>query len=272
MSNRVLEPEIVDDDVPAVADESSGNGLSTGAKVAIGIGVGVVGLLLLFGAAAFGPHDDCSECRRGTELEDLRGEEEECKRKAQEEAAQLRYRFEKLRHKYERRPHLENQGFIERFARVNRRELLQQKSRIIEAYSRLQRDQPLVELLKRDAPEIYRRAAWRMEALALAEQFDVGFGVAPRPEKRESTKEYRERMTRREVIAADDTIARARAKIEASLKVRAMLDEYPDLDPDERQRFETEVLAEISAGNKDRQSDPYPIAPATKDFLIANRN
>jgi hypothetical protein len=249
MSYRVLEPEIVDN-VPAVAEDSSGSGLSTGAKVALGIGLGLVGVLLLLGAA-FG--HECSECRRGTELEDLRSEEEERKRKAQEEAARLRYRFEKLRHKYERRPHLERREFIEQFAAVHRSELLRQRHQILEAYSELQQDAPLVELLNREAPEIYRRAIWRIEALALAEQLDVGLQLEGKDTKRESPEQFRERKTRREATLIEDKIATARERIEARLKVRAMLDEYP-LDADERQQIEMEVLTDISNGTNGQDS------------------
>jgi hypothetical protein len=89
--------------------------------------------------------------------------------------------------------------------------------------------------------------------LALAEQLDVGLQLEGKDTKRESPEQFRERKTRREATLIEDKIATARERIEARLKVRAMLDEYP-LDADERQQIEMEVLTDISNGTNGQDS------------------
>ena len=89
-----------------------------------------------------------------------------------------------------------------------------------------------------------------MEALALAEKLDVGFVEAHRPRERESAERFRERMTRREVIAADDKIAHAETQLESLLKMQKMLDRY-SLDPEDRERIEAELREQILRNDQD---------------------
>jgi hypothetical protein len=173
-------------------------------------------------------------------------------RQTQEEACRQRFNATCLR--FEIRKHLADDGFLEDHARKNKDNLLAQRSRIIEAYYRLQEDTALVSMLRAKRPDIYQRAIWEMQALNFAEQIDVerpAPAPAPvaAPKKKETPEQYSARKIRREQHRIQDKIAMGQARLTGAFKAREMVSRYPLLDPDERLRHEAEIVGKIMDDN-----------------------
>ena len=109
-------------------------------------------------------------------------------------------------------------------------------------------------MLKRECPEIYKRATWEMRALNLARRVDVQrpkpepvVELEPaifRPKGKPSPEEFRERVIHREQTRTLDKIAKAKTRIEGVINAQKMLDEF-SLDPSYRLRLEAEVVSQI---------------------------
>lgn len=196
------------------------------------------------------------EKRRQREAEIARRERD---RRAQEQARRAhdheRWKSRerrRLQRVYEARPYLVKDDYLEAYARTHRGELLHDKERIETSY--LQMPEDLRRSLKEHSPELLLVRTWEMRALALAEKQAVIETPARPIRKKLTVEEVRAIKVRREQVQAEDKIALKRAKIDAIVKLRKELDSY-ELEPDERQRLETELIEDILDEGGERGGD-----------------
>lgn len=160
------------------------------------------------------------------------------------EEEKVRRRFGQICLDYQFRDPLGDDRFLADYARKNKSNLLNDRSRIEQRCRELHEDRALVAMLRRERPEIYERAIGEMRALTLAQRFDVEAPPAPPPRKKISPEEFRARMIRREQIRREDKIERGRARVEAMLEARQMLEQY-ELDEADRSLLGQELLADL---------------------------
>lgn len=74
---------------------------------------------------------------------------------------------------FEHFPHYADPTFIDHYAHLERASLIRAREEILKAHQAFHADADFVALLRRQSPETYERACWRMKALAVAEQITV---------------------------------------------------------------------------------------------------
>ncbi len=156
------------------------------------------------------------------------------------------HRLRHLRLRYEATPYFADETFIAGYAMKHKQELLAARTEILQEYVAFyESDRFFAAYLKASAPHLLTFALWRVRALALAERLDLEAQppIQP-PRKKHTAEEIRAQIVRRTQVKAEDKIERTRAKINAILKARTLLDEY-DLDPDERQMLEQDLIDDI---------------------------
>jgi hypothetical protein len=148
--------------------------------------------------------------------------------------------------------HYEQDDWIEKYASHpdHQRELLAQREEIIALDKDFHRDSEFIAALKACAPGIYRRATWRMRALAVADKLSV----EPRrmsPEEREAKIiRFRERLLNRLQVKAEDQIA---LKLQRYLLAQQLRErgEAMGLDDDELDRLEQELRGDLDDDDVD---------------------
>jgi hypothetical protein len=149
-------------------------------------------------------------------------------------------------------PHYEQPEWIEKYAShpQYQKELLAQREEIIALERDFHRDGDFIEALKSCAPGIYRRATWKMRALAVADKLSV----EPRrlsPEEREAKIiRFRERLLNRLQVKAEDQIA---LKLQRYLLAQQLRErgEALGLDDDELDRLEQELRGDLDDDDQD---------------------
>jgi hypothetical protein len=153
-------------------------------------------------------------------------------------------------------PHYEQPEWIEKYANhpQYQKELLAQREEIIALDRDFHRDSDFIEALKSCAPGIYRRATWKMRALAVADKLSV----EPRrlsPEEREAKiLRYRERLLNRLQVKAEDQIA---LKLQRYLLAQQLREkgEALGLDDEELDRLEQELRGDLDNEAEDTGGD-----------------
>jgi hypothetical protein len=200
------------------------------------------------------------EEQRAKEEARRKAQEEEEKRRRENAEAALQQQLQELIAQYSEFPLYEEKEFIEQYAKTHTAELVRRKDPIIRAQVKFHQDTALIERLKEQAPNIYDRACFEVRSLALAERLAAAQPPPPLPRQRPTVEEVRARIVRRIQVDAEDKIASTKAKVDARFKVQKMLDEYPDLDSDERQQLESDLLEQILNQEVSR-------GPTTKETL-----
>lgn len=173
----------------------------------------------------------------------------EAQKRAAARAAEIAARFQDLEHRYggEEFRFLEDPAYLADYAKKYMTKLLSQYDKITDDYSKFVRDAAFIIYLKGKALHLLTRATWEWRALAQAMQLDAQQPPAPPPpppRRKPTIEEIRALKLRRQQAQIGDKIALRKNKIEAILQVRKEMDQY-DLDPDERQRVESELIEDI---------------------------
>lgn len=173
----------------------------------------------------------------------------EAEKRAAARATESQARFQELEHRYggEDFRFLEDPTHIADHAKKYLTKLLSQRDKILSDYSHFMRDTEFIAYLKNTAPHLLARATWEWRALAHAMQLDVQQPPEPPPpppRRKLTMEEVRALKLKRQQAQIGDKIALRKNRIEAILQVRKEMDQY-DLDPDERQRLESELIEDI---------------------------
>jgi hypothetical protein len=113
----------------------------------------------------------------------------------QAEAAR-RSRFEELQLLYALCPHYCDDGFLHRYARKHRTELLQARDALIREFVEFQSDRAFIAYLKERGPHLIAFATWKARACTIAEKLDLD--GSPRRSRRSRSRRYG-RQGRRDV-------------------------------------------------------------------------
>ena len=149
-------------------------------------------------------------------------------------------------------PHYEQVEWIERYASHPQfqQELLEQREEIIALDKDFHRDDDFIKALKSCAPGIYRRATWRMRALAMADKLVVEPRRQSPKEREAKILRFRQRMLERLSVKAEDQIA---LKLQRYLLAQQLRErgEAMGLDDDELDRLEQELKGDLDDEEED---------------------
>jgi hypothetical protein len=201
------------------------------------------------------------EARKARELADEKGrkvqaaraeEERRMRERLAQQEKEIRERFTRLCHKYEKLEHYGDPKFLEDHARKYRQKLIADRDQIIKEYLELKADEPMIAMLEKEAPHIFGRAIWRIEALAWAEKLDVS---EPPARKKKSPEEFRAIKTTFELHRARDKIESAKTKLESLRDMKEMLDQFEPMDPEDRERLERELKEQILSEREEQNEN-----------------
>jgi len=130
------------------------------------------------------------------------------------------------------------------------KELLAQREEIIALDRDFHRDGDFIEALKSCAPGIYRRATWKMRALAVADKLSVEPRRLSLEEREAKIIRFRERLLNRLQVKAEDQIA---LKLQRYLMAQQLREkgEAMGLDDDELDRLEQELRGDLDDDDQD---------------------
>jgi hypothetical protein len=190
----------------------------------------------------------------------LRRNEEEAKAGAAREDAK-RSRLESTLAALRVRAHHESHHFDpvyqENFARSRTGEILGLKAEWATEYRKFVQDADLKRLAEAQAPEVLAWFEARVKIVQLAERLSVAPPPEPKvaePKPRLNAAQVREIKLRREAVQTDDRIALAKQKAEKLLEAKEQLGDVP-LEPEERERIETELIEGILESTQEKDND-----------------
>jgi hypothetical protein len=142
--------------------------------------------------------------------------------------------------------HYEQDEWIEKYASNLRyqKSLLEQREEIIALDREFHRDTDFIEALKSCAPGIYRRATWRMRALAVADKLAVEPHRLSPEEREQRIIRFRERLLHRLQVKAEDQIALKLQRYFFAQQLRQKSAAL-GLDEDEIERLEQELRGDL---------------------------
>ena len=160
--------------------------------------------------------------------------------------AELATRLAELCLAYRDFEHYEQEEWIVEYVSnpEHQRTLLAERNEILAEDREFHQDSAFIEALKACAPGIYRRATWRVKALAIADKLSAK-PRRPSPEEREAKiLRFRERMLNRLQVKAEDQIA---LKLHRYLMAQKLKEEGAalGLDEDELDRLEQELRGDL---------------------------
>jgi hypothetical protein len=152
--------------------------------------------------------------------------------------------------------HYEQEEWIVEYASnpEHQRTLLAERTEILAADKDFHQDKAFIDALKACAPGIYRRATWRVKALAIADKLSAK-PCRPSPEEREAKIiRFRERMLNRLQVKAEDQIA---LKLQRYLMIQKLKEAGAalGLDEDELDPLEQELRGDLN--DEDEDSNGY---------------
>jgi hypothetical protein len=153
-------------------------------------------------------------------------------------------------------PHYRDPQFLEKYAQRYRDQLLKARQAILDDQAAFEHDAVFVAFLTGVAPELVEWQAWRVKALALAEQLDSGLPPeSERKRQRPTPEQRRENMLYWERVQALDRIERIleRRRLRAELQA-ALRAEFDDLDEEKLEEIDREFKDEIEV---DPNDGPY---------------
>lgn len=171
---------------------------------------------------------------------------------AVEQALQVRIRTLVIR--YQAFAHYEDDAFLVDHAKTHTAQLLARRDEILAAYQELHSDPVFLARMQAQDSHTYIRATFEARALAQAERIAAQPLQAQPPKRRSTVEEVRARIVARIETKAEDKIARMRKKVEKLFQAARMLDEYPDLDSNDRLRLESEFAESIFS---DEEETPH---------------
>jgi hypothetical protein len=151
--------------------------------------------------------------------------------------------------------HYESEEWITEYATnpQHQKELLAYRDEILEADQAFHEDRDFIEALKASAPDTYRRATWRVKALAIADKLSAAPKIKPKKTLDEvlaGIERYRQRELNKIRVKVEDQKAYIMQNLELLHAFTADLDGY-DLDEDEREALINEFKSRLLGGEED---------------------
>lgn len=214
------------------------------------------------------------ERQRRAALEAVQQEEAAAEEERQRRCKELetyQRELDRLKIEFEDRPHFEDDAWVAQYAEAHLDELLQEREKIISGHHAFHKNPDYIAYLKEHGPQYYRRATWKMRALAAAEAHEV----QGKKKQRRTPEEFRENALTWERTKIEDETAMALVafeSVEALMDVReaqiAEINARTDLDAAQKEeriraiQAITEIqLEKLQGGNHYDQQTPHEPAP-----------
>ena len=169
--------------------------------------------------------------------------------------ADLATRITQLALEYRDFQHFEEDEWIVEYASnpEHQRTLLAERNEILAADREFHQDSAFIKALKACAPGIYRRATWRVKALAIADKLSAKPRRPSREDQEAKILRYRKRMLDRQNVRAQDEIAKKLQRFESLRQLREQAEEM-GLDDDQIERLEQELLGDLFEDDEEQNN------------------